>query len=162
WTENARTVLTQFEPLAEIVRKELRRLSPVRFPIQPCLRDIWADHVLFTGNDVTGLIDPTACRSDNVAVDLARLLGSFLGDDEPRWHEALRMYHERRPLSESERELVRALDRSNILLSAMTWLDRYFLSQVTIPHPAAALKRLAMYAERIVHLAKSAHRMIAP
>ncbi|MDA0835259.1 MAG: phosphotransferase [Planctomycetota bacterium] len=162
WTESATIVLAHFDRLAAAARVDLHRLSQVQFSRQPCLRDLWSDHVLFTGNHVTGLIDPTACRNDNVAVDLARLLGSFLGDDEPRWQEALRTYHEHRPMSAVERELVRTLDRANVLLSAMTWLDRRFLNTVTIRHPDAALKRLKMYVGRIDHQTKTTTRVITP
>lgn len=155
WKQIADRLLRQFDRLAAVLPPELKHAAAKRYLLQPCLRDVWADHVLFSGNDVTGLIDPTACRSDNVAVDLARLLGSMLGDDRQGWDDALRTYHRCRPLNADERELVGVLDRSNVVLSALTWIDRYFLKRAAIRHPDAALKRLTTYAERIDHLAAS-------
>src|SRR5262249_54862628 len=48
---------------------------------QPCLCDIWHDHVLFSDETVTGVIDFGGVKLDHVTVDLARLLGSLIGDD---------------------------------------------------------------------------------
>ena len=56
---------------------QLEPLANIHLPLQPCLRDIWHDHVLFTGNEVTGLIDFGAIDIDTPATDIARLLGSF-------------------------------------------------------------------------------------
>src|SRR5262249_15177817 len=50
-------------------------------PLQPCLCDVWHDHLLFDGDALTGLIDFGAVKPDHVAVDLARMLGSLVGDD---------------------------------------------------------------------------------
>src|SRR5437763_1299451 len=40
-------------------------------PVQPCLCDVWHDHVLYTGDAVTGLIDYGEVKPDHPAVDLA-------------------------------------------------------------------------------------------
>ena len=58
---------------------QLEPLAHARLPLQPCLRDIWHDHVLFTGDEVTGLIDFGAIDIDTPATDIARLLGSLSG-----------------------------------------------------------------------------------
>jgi Ser/Thr protein kinase RdoA (MazF antagonist) len=47
------------------------------FSIQPCIRDIWHDNVLFTGDQVTGIVDFGAMEFDTPACDVARLLGSL-------------------------------------------------------------------------------------
>src|SRR5215218_10094186 len=64
--------------------KELARWRTCRAATQPCLCDVWHDHVLFDGDRVTGLIDYASAKVDHVAVDLARLLGSFVPDDPDR------------------------------------------------------------------------------
>src|SRR5205807_3808434 len=53
----------------------LESLADISLPLQPCIRDIWHDHVLFTANDVTGVIDFGAVDMDTPATDIARLLG---------------------------------------------------------------------------------------
>ncbi|HYH65864.1 MAG TPA: phosphotransferase, partial [Urbifossiella sp.] len=48
-------------------------------PLQPCLVDVWPEHVRFDGDRVVGLIDFGAVQTDHVAADLARLFGGFPG-----------------------------------------------------------------------------------
>lgn len=105
------------------VLKDLHGCLDLTVPLQPCLRDIWHDHVLFTGVAVSGIIDPSACRRECVAADLARLLRSLLGPDPLRWCQALDAYERLRPLSSEERRLIPVLDRSGVLLSGATWLN---------------------------------------
>lgn len=119
----AKRVLDLFAANARAIADELTLARNIAVPLQPCLRDVWHDHVLFTGDEVTGLIDAHACRSDNVATDLARLLGSLVGDNRSAWDFALSAYQKIRPLSLAERGLIEVFDHSSVLLSAMTWLD---------------------------------------
>lgn len=123
----ARRALRGFERLGETVLRELRLFESVAVPLVPCLRDVWHDHVLFTGEAVTGLVDPSACRRDTVAADLSRLLGSLVGDDVRRWTPAVAAYTRCRPLSADEAALVPVLDRSGVLLSAATWVRRRYV-----------------------------------
>ncbi|MGC1274895.1 MAG: phosphotransferase [Planctomycetaceae bacterium] len=127
FAELARRSLCVFERVGESVFAEVRRAGSIAVPLTPCLRDLWHDHVLFTGDEVSGLIDPAACRRDTVATDLSRLLGSLLGDDFSRWDRAIQEYSRHRPLSPGEISLVPVLDRSGLLLSAATWLRRRYL-----------------------------------
>ena len=46
-------------------------------PLQPCLVDVWPEHVRFAGDRVVGLIDFGAVQTDHVAADLARLFGGY-------------------------------------------------------------------------------------
>jgi len=151
----------ELHPAVELIIGEGRRQGPevlrilhswCNHPvaIQPCLRDIWREHLLFVGNRVTGLIDPQACRSDSVAVDLARLLGSLCGNDQEGWRTGLAAYGQVRPLSLDELQLVSPLDRAGCLLAGLHWLER--LSERE-PHAtgfsAAATGRLWHFAERL-------------
>ena len=118
-------VLRLFTQCRPAIEAELAEVRETTFRLQPCLRDVWEDHVLFSGDEVTGLIDPSAARSENVASDLSRLLGGLLGDDVGRWDFALDVYSAVRPLSDRERGLVRVLDRSGVLLSPLHWVEAY-------------------------------------
>jgi Ser/Thr protein kinase RdoA (MazF antagonist) len=103
---------------------------------------------------VTGLIDPSACRKDCVATDLARLVGSLVGDDRARWSAATAFYASQRPLTDAEAALLPALDQSGVILSAMAWLRRrYVLGQPCETEPV--LKRLAATVERAERMAAS-------
>ncbi len=127
FTHLAEGVLAQFDRLAARITAELETAAPMRYRLQPCLRDVWHDHLLFTGERLTGLIDPSACRAENPAADLARLLGSLIQDDMQRWDVALLAYQTIRPLTIDELGLIPILDRSGVLLSALTWLGRRYL-----------------------------------
>jgi Ser/Thr protein kinase RdoA (MazF antagonist) len=116
-------ILEHYRRVAPFVAGQLQVGLESRVPLQPCLRDVWHDHILYSGDSVTGLIDPHAARSDSVATDLARLLGSLVGDDRRAWSVGLDAYQEIRSLSAGELALVELFDQSAVLLSGMTWLD---------------------------------------
>jgi Ser/Thr protein kinase RdoA (MazF antagonist) len=126
WTEFAglgQVILDNFGRASPRVIGALKSALETRVPLQPCLRDVWHDHILFTGDAVTGLIDPHSARSDSVATDLARLLGSLVGDDRRLWGIGLDAYQEVRELSTPELALVEVFDQTAVLLSGLTWLD---------------------------------------
>lgn len=137
---------------ALLPRLEQACAAPV--PLQICLRDVWHDHVLFTGDTVTGLIDPSAARIDTIATDLARLLGSFVGDGAEAWEFAINAYHDVRPLPAAERRLIPLLDQSGVVLSAWTWIERLSQSSASTHGSPRLLQRLRVIAGRLEHAAK--------
>jgi Ser/Thr protein kinase RdoA (MazF antagonist) len=102
---------------------QLKPLSELPLPVVPCIRDIWHDHVLFTGNEVTGIIDFGAMQFDTPATDIARLLGSLIGDDEPGWRAGLNAYSTIRTLSADEQRAAKALDTSSAILAGCNWIQ---------------------------------------
>ncbi|HUG17344.1 MAG TPA: phosphotransferase [Planctomycetaceae bacterium] len=115
-------VLSALETHGPSVREELQSLHSSKFRLQPSLRDVWHDHILFEGDEVTGLIDPSACRSENPVIDLSRLLVSF--DVSDRTGFALDVYEQLRPLTPDEHRLRRVFDRSQFVLGGVTWIER--------------------------------------
>ncbi|MBI3866071.1 MAG: phosphotransferase [Planctomycetia bacterium] len=157
WTEFAslgREILSRFQQLAPRISMLLAPALHTAVPLQPCLRDVWHDHVLFTGDEVTGLIDPHAARSDCVATDLARLLGSLAGDDRRTWDVGLGAYQAVRPLSIDELALVELFDQSSVLLSGLTWLDWCCLQQRSFANREQVVSRLQAIVGRMEHLAQ--------
>lgn len=127
-------------------------LSPWKdrpLPLQPCLCDIWHDHVLFEGDAVIGLIDYGSARVDHVATDLARLLGDLVGDDASQWQSALAVYASHRRLSVEEMELARLLDWTGVLLGVVNWLRWLYHERRPYENRAGTARRLARLVERI-------------
>lgn len=118
-----RAVLSALETHGPSVREELQSLHSSKYRLQPSFRDVWHDHVLFEGDEVTGLIDASACRSENPVIDLSRLLVSF--DVPDRTQFALDAYEQLRPLTPDEHRLRRVFDRSQIVLGGVTWIERF-------------------------------------
>jgi Ser/Thr protein kinase RdoA (MazF antagonist) len=145
-------VLRRFEQRAASIATLLAPFRDIDLPLQPCLRDIWHDHLLFTGERLTGLIDPHACRSDCVATDLARCLGSLLGDNPAEWDFALQAYQEIRPLSLDERASVEVFDRSAVLLNGLTWLEWVCLRGRVFPVRERVIARMRDIVERLERL----------
>ncbi len=134
------------------IADELRSACHLKVRLHPCLRDIWHDHLLFTGNELSGLIDPSATRIDNVACDLSRLIGSLFGDDRLHWDQSLDEYQRHRPLSLSELRLIEVLNHSGVLLSGWTWLEWIYLNQRTFSEAGPVISRLQTVLERMDNL----------
>jgi homoserine kinase type II len=140
--ERSRFILDLYPFAVTKVEATLAEAVRVEAPRQPCIRDIWHDHVLFEGDELSGLIDFGAMRPDSVATDVARLVGSLVGDDATAWQFALEAYERIRPLTLSEALLVTAFDRANVLLSGMSWLDWIYLERRAFADRSAIESRL--------------------
>ena len=121
-----------FEAL-ELIHRSLGRLwyESLRWcdeplPLQWVVRDVWHDHILFTEDKVTGVIDFGAAAVDSPAGDVARLLGSLVGDDEAGWLLGVEAYQRQRSLTPVELEAIRYFDASGTLLSAFNWVHWLF------------------------------------
>ncbi len=77
-----------------------------------------------------------------MATDVARLLASLVDDDPAGWSAGLTAYETVRLLSPNERRLLRAFDRSAVLLSGFQWLDWIYLQGREFPHRRAVESRL--------------------
>ncbi len=140
--------LVKFAAHADQATQQLQAFDSKTLVLQPCIRDIWHEHLLFESDRLTGIIDFGSARIDSVATDLARLLGSLAGDDADAWSRGLAAYRSIRLLSDDELSLVSALDRANILLSGINWLQWIFVERRTFPNRAAVLARFHSIAAR--------------
>lgn len=108
-------------------------------PLRICLRDVHRDHVLFTGDKVTGIIDFGAIGIDSAACDLARFLGSAVPDRPHLWEQALQAYVQCAPLSDVERQWTFLLDWTGTLIGVLRWAD--WLTSLELPQRQAAIAR---------------------
>jgi homoserine kinase type II len=131
------------------VPNSLQPWAAARWPLQPCLCDLWHDHLLFEGECLTGLVDYGAVKVDQVAVDLARMLGSLVEDEDEGWQAGLRAYREGRALTPEEEELARALDQTGMVLGMANWLRWLYEERRPFEDRAAAARRLQVLVERI-------------
>ena len=145
----ARRLLPLFAKAEPAVDRQLAAANRLRVPLQPCIRDIWHDHVLFQGVRVSGLVDFGAMHVDTVAADVARLLGSLAADDTAARRLGLAAYQALRPLSADELQLVEAFDRSTVLISGINWLEWVFVQQRSFEDPADVTRRVARILGRL-------------
>lgn len=145
----ARHLVAAFWQSASRVAPVIDQAAVTRVPLQPCIRDVWHDHVLLTGDEVTGLIDFGAVGHDTVAGDIARLLGSMVRDEAAGWQEGLRAYESIRSLTSQERVLVLAFDRANVVLSGMQWLQWIHVEGKQFENQDRILLRLEQILARI-------------
>lgn len=145
----ARRAVEQLRRFGRVSANALELVSLRERPLQPCLCDIWHDHLLFEGDRLTGLIDYGEIKIDHVAVDLARMLGSLIEDDNERWHIGIEAYRRVRPLTEEEGELARLLDTSGIVLGISNWLRWLFHEGRVFEDVENARTRLTLLVERV-------------
>lgn len=130
-------------------------LVPV--PQQPVIRDIWHDHLLFDGDQVSAIIDYGAMSIDTVAVDIARLLGSLVDGDESAWEAGLDAYSELRPLPDNLRELLTTLDETGIIAGGLIWLRWHYLESRTFENGCGVLARVDHFLHRLEAGSSLAH-----
>ena len=142
WDPIATEMVTPMERSLPEVLRRLESFADAALPLQWCLRDVKCDHVLFEGDRVSGLIDFGAADIDSVAVDIARLLGSILGDKREEWPPAIDAYHAVRPLSNDERRAIELFDTGGTLAASSNWLRWLFVEGRQFPATLAVRDQL--------------------
>jgi Ser/Thr protein kinase RdoA (MazF antagonist) len=139
----------QLERRVAQVATGLRPRADRRWQLQPCLCDVWHDHLLFEGDRLTGLIDYGSAKIDHPAVDIARMFGSLVPDDAAAWQAGLRAYRSVRPFSDEEAELALALDESGTVIGAATWLRWLYEEFRPFEDRAVVARRLGVLTGRM-------------
>ena len=121
-------------------RTSLRRWQTVSVPVFPCHCDLWHGNVLFEGEHVSAVIDYGALKLDSPAVDLARLLGDFVGPNSLQFDEIVNRYRSAKPPVDVPLELVRVLAETGLVCALANWQLR--LSNRVPPNVDQILNRL--------------------
>ncbi len=143
------------EGIANSLDAVIGRLAPIvnqPLPLQWCLRDVRHDHILFHGDQVTGLLDYGAVAIDSVAGDIARLLGSMVNDDIDSWSVGIEAYCRVHPLSEVERQAIVGFDEGGSLCSAANWIRWLFVDRRSFPQANALMTQLNWLSTRLKSL----------
>ena len=146
----AKQLIRQFRHHAPLAIPTLAAASQLKVSRQPCIRDIWHDHVLYDRDCVSGIVDFGAMRPATVAGDVARLLGSLAGDDQDMWASGFRAYETVRPLTDDERRLIPAWDLANSLLAGLQWVEWLFVEGRRFPNMTAVKGRMNEFLQRMV------------
>lgn len=148
--KNLAVRLSQFPP-TQLNRfaDALGQFKTQTLPLQPVIRDLRSDHLLFTGDQLTGLIDFDAMQMETIALDLTRCLGSLVPDNVDRWQYALEAYANVRPIQRAELELIKILDPINVILSAVNWIQWIAIDQRHFKNAAAVDQRLTELNQRL-------------
>lgn len=138
--------------LGERLLPQLKAACREPLRLQPAIRDLWHDHVLFTGERVTGLVDYGALRIDTPLTDIARLVGSLVEDDPPQRSAALAAYSAIRPLSAGDRQLIDLLDHSSVLLGLANWARWLYVERRQFTDLAGVEARILKLTSRLSRL----------
>lgn len=112
------------------------------FVLQPCVRDLRGEHVLFEAERVTGIIDFGAMAIDSHAVDLARLLVDYAGADDTLFEAGLSAYRRCVDAFDVSDELVFLLARSGAICSVLGWLVRLIVRREPVYEEVSITSRL--------------------
>lgn len=133
-----------------VAHEQIERWDGSLWPLQPVLRDLWSEHVLFTGAEVSGIIDYGAMRFDTIATDLGRLVGSWVGDDVSGWKIAEQAYGIAEPEeSEGVWSFARSLEFCGLVLGVGNWLRWIWVERREFADWKAVAKRLATQLQRL-------------
>ena len=150
WDDRVRAYFRLFKRGAPAVYDLLQLAAAREVRLQPVIRDVHREHVLFTEDEVTGLVDFGAMSVDHPAVDLARLLGSYEVDEPERRRDLVHVYNS--SFGDDEHLLIDAFDRSGALLSPFRWLWWLFVEHRTFRDEAAVARRFDVLLQRLTRL----------
>ncbi len=122
--------------------------------LQPCVADIWADHLLFEQNKLTGLIDFGGARLDHPAQDLARLLSSWSLTAARPLENHLFDYPDG---SDTFQALSSSLSQTGLIVSLGNWLRWLFLGNRYFANRERCFERLHLI---YVRLCNQGHKLL--
>lgn len=94
--------------------------------LQPVHGDLWHDHLLFTGNRLTGMIDFSALKIDMPQLDWGRLVSSLRIEERIPWNEFFMSLEDCRQqkISPDEIQAIRWFGRVTLAFAALHWTER--------------------------------------
>ena len=140
----------------------LKQVVDAPLALQWVLRDVRHNHLLFTGDRVTGLLDFGAVAVDSVACDVARLLGSMINDNTEIWEAGIQAYEGMHKLSLDEHRAIAAFDEGGTLCSAANWIRWLFVEGRSFPQIHALHEQLVWLRNRLQQMSGVSHASVSP
>lgn len=134
------------------VREAVVNAARVALPLQTILGDARAEHFLFTGDQLTGLVDFGALRFDSPMVDLARLVSELPQEGPDAFRNQVAAYSSVRPFAAGEQSLAPVLLHSGVVLAGYNWLKWVFKDLRAFDSPPAVKRRVEALLERLGRL----------
>lgn len=150
-------IVTEVEKAGMRSRDRLASIEPRPSRVQWVLRDMRAEHLLFDGDAVSGIVDWHAAGVDNPIADLARLLGDWSLADEAVdpsherdwWQACLDAYD---GLDGSDRELVRLAHEMGLFGALDNWFTWVIEERRHFPDWRAVARRVSAIGRRLLQL----------
>lgn len=130
--------------------------------VQPILRDARAEHFLFDGGRLSGLVDFAAMGRDAPPVDLARLLPDWVGRDPGARAEAIAAYEAARPLRPGDPALIETFEAANAWLGPARWVRWAFVERRPFDDPEAVVRGLGRTLDRLADWVASTGARLRP
>jgi Ser/Thr protein kinase RdoA (MazF antagonist) len=153
------SALSPTRDLAIYVASQIRGVLPLGFghleracdkvPVQFCLVDCHIGNFLFTGDQVTGLVDFATVDVDSVTRDVARLFGSITTKNQNIWRTCMASYQQQRPLSAAELKLALAYHTSGLVGRAANWLEWGFVHESSFADAETTHARLVQLSAQL-------------
>jgi homoserine kinase type II len=138
---------------APLAVRALRPWEHQTVVLQPSVRDLRGEHVLFNDGRVSGIIDFGAMAFDHPAVDLARFFDDFAETDDTLFAAGMNAYRAAHGAFEASDEFVRVLARTGAVCSVLGWLVRLAVRREPLADPLAVAARLDLLLARVARIA---------
>jgi Ser/Thr protein kinase RdoA (MazF antagonist) len=140
-SDAARMVQANWGEVRSQIARSLSQYADQHVPTQYVLRDVHREHVLFTDQNPTGLIDFDAVRVDTPATDLARWVGSFLDgrkEADMLWNAAMAGFCDVYSLNGGstaamDGRLAKEIHFASTWISLVNWLDWILFQHRSFP-----------------------------
>ena len=136
-------ILSLARAIGSRLYKPMQELATIPVRSHWIARDLWREHFLFEGDQLTGIIDFTASKISWPGLDLARSLGTFLLDEDPRWDAAIERYRSAMGQKDIDLRDVRVTHRVSTILSAMHYVE------IACEHPESLQARNRIHEPRV-------------
>lgn len=152
-SSNLKSLLHKASRLADTVApamlRDLSEWESKSLRVQPCVRDLRGEHVLFHDAVVVGIVDYGAMAEDSPAIDLARLLGDYSASNLEHFDIGLQSYRAAGGELDTPDEFVRMLSRTGTIGSVIMWLIHLGVERRSYPDTEAVEARIHSLIQRI-------------